>query len=334
MHKSDSRIAFVKLRVADAICSLKAQLACATSQLEQGLPKHPQLAPGVEYPGTNKPNARLIRHAFTTRTSERAPICLKGPIMRQTNEQSKLLLAKHVESALKKVARPDKAAFMPKFFQATPGGYGEGDKFIGCVVPDQRKIAKQFRDLSRVELLKLFDSAWHECRLTGMLILVDQFERAAKPKNANRLSASRDIVDFYITSIDAANNWDIVDSTAPKLLGAWLLENPTERKMLNELAASDSVWKRRVAVVTTYPLIRSGELTEIRRLAERLMDDPHELIHKAIGWMLREMGKQDQSTLEQFLTNHAHQMPRFMLRYSIEKLSEPERHFWLQSRGG
>ncbi|WP_184301719.1 DNA alkylation repair protein [Aporhodopirellula rubra] len=239
------------------------------------------------------------------------------------------MTAKQVLSTLREVAREDKAAFLPGFFKAVPGGYGEGDRFLGCVVPDQRKVARQFRDLSRDELLKLFASPWHECRLTGMLILVGQYETAAKPKNPHRDFECREIVEFYLANLGAVNNWDIVDTTAPKILGAWLVEHFDERGVLDRLAASDVLWERRVAVLATLSLIKNDEFEEIVELAERLMGDGHDLMHKAIGWMLREMGNRDQRQLEKFLKKHAKAMPRTMLRYSIEKLSREDRTKWM-----
>ncbi|TWT95635.1 DNA alkylation repair protein [Neorhodopirellula pilleata] len=240
------------------------------------------------------------------------------------------MTAKQVLSSLRKVAREDKAAFFPGFFQAMPGGYGEGDRFLGCVVPDQRNVALQFRDLSRDELDKLFASPWHECRLTGMMVLVGQYEAATKPKNPHRVWECREIVEYYLANLNAVNNWDLVDSTAPKILGAWLVDNPNERHVLDRLAASDVLWERRVAVLATYPLIKNDEFDEIIDLATRLMNDGHDLMNKAIGWMLREMGKRDLARLEGFLSKYAKTMPRTMLRYSIEKLPKDERTKWMQ----
>ncbi len=246
------------------------------------------------------------------------------------NVTAKLLL-----SELRELARKDKAAFLPGYFQAVPGGYGEGDRFLGCVVPDQRKVAQKFCDLPRGELSKLFASPWHECRLTGMMILVGQYELAAKPKNPHRNFECREIVEFYLANLDAVNNWDIVDSTAPKILGAWLVDNPRERGVLDRLAASEVLWERRVAVLATYSLIRNDEFSEIISLAESLTTDGHDLMphnklmHCAIGWMLRELGKRDQAQLERFLKKHAKVMPRTMLRYSIEKLSSQDRMKWM-----
>jgi len=238
--------------------------------------------------------------------------------------------AKQFLAALSAVACEEKSAFLPGFFQAVPGGYGEGDRFLGCVVPDQRQVARQFRDLSRDELVKLFASPWHECRLTGMFILVGQYERAAKPKNPHRDFECSEIVEFYLANLDAVNNWDIVDTTAPKILGAWLVENLDERSVLDRPAASDVLWERRVAVLATFSLIKNDEFEEIIALAERLMSDGHDLMNKAIGWMLRKMGKRDQSRLEKFLKKHAKTMPRTMLRYSIEKLSIEDRTKWME----
>ncbi|MEZ6091079.1 MAG: DNA alkylation repair protein [Pirellulaceae bacterium] len=245
--------------------------------------------------------------------------------MKRTTAES----ASKVLAALREVARDDKAAFFPGFFQAVPGGYGEGDRFLGCVVPDLRKVARRFRELSRSELEKLFASAWHECRLTGMLILVDQFERAAKLSEPERQTRRAEHVAFYLANLGAVNNWDIVDATAPKLLGAWLVENPGERAILDRLAASDVLWERRVAVVATYSLIKNDQFAEIVRLSETLMTDSHDLMHKAMGWMLREMGKRDPTRLEQFLARNAKVMPRTMLRYAIEKMSKEDRAKWM-----
>lgn len=230
---------------------------------------------------------------------------------------------------LKGVARRDKADFLPGFFQAYPGGYGEGDKFLGVVVPDQRKIARQYRDLARPQVAKLLESPWHECRLTALFILVDQFSRACHGKTRSK-SAAQEIVEFYLEHLDGVNNWDLVDSSAHKILGRWLLENPQKRKILHRLARSKRLWDQRVAVIATLPLIHAGEFEEILTLAEKWLQHPHDLMHKAIGWMLREMGKQNLTLLREFLDQHVEQMPRTMLRYAIEKMSATERQRWLK----
>lgn len=239
------------------------------------------------------------------------------------------LTATEVLNVLRQRIRLDKAEFLPKFFKAFPGGYGEGDKFLGVVVPDQRQVAKQFRELSIVEIKKLLESPWHECRLTGLFILVDQFERASRGKRADP-KVAKQLVEFYLGNLAAVNNWDLVDTSAPKILGRWLLDHPTRRKLLNRLAVSDVLWERRIAVLATMPLIHAGELTEFLKLAKLLLNDSHDLMHKAIGWMLREVGKQDVSALIEFLDTHAAKMPRTMLRYAIEKRPAAERQMWLK----
>ncbi len=235
-----------------------------------------------------------------------------------------------VVAELKKVARRDKAQFLPKFFQAYPGGYGEGDQFLGVVVPDQRKIARQFRELSRADIAKLLKSPWHECRLTGLLILVHQFERAGKGAAGDQGAAERqEIVDFYLSHLTRLNNWDLVDSSAHKILGQYLLKRRGRRKLLDKLARSKNLWEQRVSVIATMPLIHHEEFDDFLRLARKFLGHPHDLMHKAVGWMLREMGKRDISQLRAFLDQHVSEMPRTMLRYAIEKLPQPERKRWL-----
>lgn len=227
-----------------------------------------------------------------------------------------------VRRQLKTMANPEKAAFFPRFFKAGPGEYAEGDKFMGVIVPDQRKVAKQFRDLPQTEIDKLLNDPVHECRLTGLLILVGQFERSKD--QAQRKS----IMQYYLSRTDAVNNWDLVDSSAHKILGKWLVDRK-DRRVLDRLAKSKNMWEQRIAMVATYTLIKNGELDDTLRLAEKLLSHKHDLIHKAVGWMLREAGKQDDKVLLAFLDQHAHRMPRTMLRYSIEKLSDARRKKYL-----
>ena len=227
-----------------------------------------------------------------------------------------------VRRQLKTMANPEKAAFFPRFFKAGPGEYAEGDKFIGVIVPNQRKVAKQFRDLPQTEIDKLLNDPVHECRLTGLLILVGQFERSKD--QAQRKS----IMQYYLSRTDAVNNWDLVDSSAHKILGKWLVDRK-DRRVLDRLAKSKNMWEQRIAMVATYTLIKNGELDDTLRLAEKLLSHKHDLIHKAVGWMLREAGKQDDKVLLAFLDQHAHRMPRTMLRYSIVKLSDARRKKYL-----
>ncbi|HBE69532.1 MAG TPA: DNA alkylation repair protein [Planctomycetaceae bacterium] len=231
---------------------------------------------------------------------------------------------KDVEAALRQHSNAEKAAFFPKFFKSGPGEYGEGDKFLGVVVPDQRKIAGQYKQLPRGEIIKLLNSPWHECRLTALLILVKQYEQKGRTEQDQK-----EIVDFYLQQLDHVNNWDLVDCSAHKILGAWLIEKPAERRVLKKLRRSPDIWRKRVSVIATLPLIKSGSMEEILLAAEELLDHPHDLIHKAVGWMLREMGKVEPAALRGFLSQYASEMPRTMLRYAIEKLEPAERKSWL-----
>ncbi|MGI9515580.1 MAG: DNA alkylation repair protein [Pirellulaceae bacterium] len=232
-----------------------------------------------------------------------------------------------VRRELKTRINPEKAAFYPRFFKAGPGEYAEGDKFLGVVVPDQRKVARQFPDLPRNQVDKLLDDPYHECRLTGLLILVHQFERTESE------AARKEIVDYYLSRTDAINNWDLVDASAHKILGVYLSDK-ANRKILDRLSRSRDLWEQRIAVIATLPLIKQGEFDDTLRLCERLIDHPHDLIHKATGWMLREVGKENNKVLDAFLDQYAAEMPRTMLRYSIEKMPESKRKKYLAAGRG
>ena len=232
--------------------------------------------------------------------------------------------AKDVVDALRKKANPEKAAFFPRFFRTGPGEYGEGDKFLGVVVPNQRAIAKQFKMLPLNEIEKLLNSPLHECRLTSLFILVGQFEKA-KSDETRKL-----IYDFYISHTDRVNNWDLVDSSCHKIMGPYLMER--SRKPLYNFAKSRCLWKNRIAIVTTYYFIKRDDLETTIELAEILLTHKHDLIHKAVGWMLRELGKSNKQMLLLFLKQHHNQMARTMLRYSIEKFPKPERNKMLAGK--
>ena len=229
-----------------------------------------------------------------------------------------------VKAALQAVANPEKAAFFPRFFKTGPGQYGEGDRFLGVTVPQQRVLARRFQTLALPEIAKLLDDPLHECRLTGLLILVDQFRRGDEAQR-------RELADFYCRCLPRINNWDLVDSSAPYILGAFLADK--DRSCLDELADSGDLWRQRVAIVATFHFIRQNEFADTLRIAQRLLRHEHDLIHKAVGWMLREVGKRDVATLERFLDCHAHQMPRTMLRYAIERLPEGQRQRYLRQQG-
>jgi 3-methyladenine DNA glycosylase AlkD len=231
--------------------------------------------------------------------------------------------AQTVLSQLQSKAKADKAGFLPRFFKTGPGEYGEGDFFLGVVVPDQRAAASQFRDLATVEVRKLLSSKWHECRLTAVFILVLQFERSEEPRRA-------ELVEFYLSNLDSVNNWDIVDSSAPKILGVYSIEVPEYRKRIEQLAASGHLWRERVAVLATLAQIKRGDFRQILKLAKSFLNHEHDLIHKAVGWMLREMGGKDLQPLLAFLDANSTRMPRTMLRYAIEKLPHEQRRSYLE----
>ena len=224
------------------------------------------------------------------------------------------------------------------FFKTGEGEYGEGDEFLGLKVPQTREVVKQAQDTPLEEIPTLLMSRWDEVRLCGLLILVSQFERLAKPKLADNQDAIRrrdEILRMYLQYAHQANNWDLVDLSAPKILGRWLLL-PTlittpKLQVLDELANSDNLWKKRMSIVCSWTTSRDGDPSYCLRYAEMHLHHPHDLMHKAVGWMLREMGKYvSMDLLRAFLQQHAHEMPRTSLRYAIEKMDDDERKYWMR----
>lgn len=273
---------------------------------------------------------------------------------------SATLIVNHLQS----LGTPEKAEVLSRFFKIGKGQYGEGDIFLGVVVPEQRKIAKEFRDLPFSEIEKLLSSPYHEVRMTGLLVLTYAYERA---DDAQR----KKIFEFLLAHRAAMNNWDLVDVIVPKIVGEHLAnahpsvpkagqlpsrrgagkrgvgeeragEKGTGRKVavmgrsgreiLYHFAQSANLWERRIAIVSTYAFIRADEFDDTIAIAKMLLGDRHDLIHKATGWMLREVGKRDESVLRAFLDAHAAVMPRTMLRYAIERFSEGERRHYLAIR--
>jgi 3-methyladenine DNA glycosylase AlkD len=232
--------------------------------------------------------------------------------------------AKHVVADLKTLASVGKAAELQRFFKTSPGEYAEGDIFMGVVVPQTRKVAARYKDLPITEIAKLTKSDIHEVRLCGLIILTNQF------KKSKNLIDKKKLFDFYLKELKAGNvnNWDLVDVTAPTL-GEYLLQLEDPMAVLNKLAKSKSLWERRVSVVFTFAFLRAGDLEPTYEMAERHLKDKHDLMHKAVGWLLREMGKRDPDLLRAFLQEHCTKMPRTALRYSIEKFSDKERKKWL-----
>jgi len=229
-----------------------------------------------------------------------------------------------VAAELKALAKPTRAFELQRFFKTAKGQYGEGDIFLGLTVPEVRKIATKYKKLSFDEIEKLTSSDFHEFRLCGLVILTLQF-KASKER-----SEQKKIFNFYMKQAKAGyvNNWDLVDVTAP-IIGAYLVGENDPYPLLEKLARSKSLWERRVAIIFTFAFIRAGELDPTIEISRRLLKDDHDLIHKAVGWMLREAGKRDIQILRAFLNENAQQMPRTMLRYAIEKMSEAERKKWL-----
>ena len=228
----------------------------------------------------------------------------------QVNDIYEALLALYSE---------EKRLILPRFFKTGKGEYGEGDRFIGVVVPNIRLVAKEFKDASFTTVKELLASPWHEMRLCGLLILVQQ----------SRKEVSREVFNFYLSVTDRINNWDLVDLTAPQIVGGYLLDKP--RDVLYRLAESPLLWDNRIAIVSTVTFIRRGDLEDTYQLATKMMAHPHDLMHKAIGWMLREAGKKDSERLYDYVEAHRLEMPRTMLRYAIEKFDQPTRQ-WLMRK--
>ncbi len=225
---------------------------------------------------------------------------------------------------LKGYGKKGRVGDLSRFFKTAPGEYGEGDLFFGGTVPQTRSVAKKFKALDFEELTKLFNSPFHEARLCASIILNLQFKEAKTSQQRKK------IFDFYLKQVRAEriNNWDIVDVSAP-WMGAYLLEVDDPMPLLIKFSESKSLWQRRVSIILTFALIRAGDLEPTLIISEALLKDKEDLIHKAVGWMLRELGKKDVMLLRGFLKQHSHEMPRTMLRYAIERLPESERKRWL-----
>jgi len=232
--------------------------------------------------------------------------------------------ASQVLQEIKSLANNGRAFDLQRFFQTAPGQYGEGDIFLGLVVPQVRSIAKEFKNLPLKEVEILTRSKYHEARLCGLIILTLQYKSLKLRKDKKK------IFDSYMKAMYAGhiNNWDLVDVTAP-IIGEYLIDSDDPYILLDKLARSRSLWQRRVSIVFTFAFIRSGDIEPTFVMAEKLLGDKHDLIHKAVGWALREAGKLNGIALRKFLAAHSHEMPRTMLRCSIEKFSERERKKWL-----
>lgn len=231
--------------------------------------------------------------------------------------------AAQVRKELARRSNAEVAAFLQQFFKTGPGEYGEGDRFRGIRVPVLRELSRTFRGLSLNDTIKLLHSKWHEDRLLALLLLVRRFRTADERQRA-------EIYRLFLANIDRVNNWDLVDSSAPQIVGAFLREK--DRQPLRQMARSTSLWERRIAIMATFDFIRQDDFDETLRIARILLRDPEDLIQKAVGWMLREVGQRSRGALRRFLGEHAARMPRVMLRYAIEKFPETERQKYLRAR--
>lgn len=231
--------------------------------------------------------------------------------------------ARHVRKILHSFANPAKARVLQRFFKTGQGEYGEGDVFIGVVVPVLRKLAGQFREMALREIQRLLRSDIHEERLLALLILVLKFQKGGATEQ-------RRIFAFYRRNLRFINNWDLVDLSAPNIVGVYLLGR--DQSFLRRLASSRRLWDRRIAVLSTLAFIRQGRYRETLVLARKLLQDEEDLMHKAIGWMLREIGKRDLAAEENFLKAHCREMPRTMLRYAIERFPPAKRAAYLRNQ--
>ena len=228
-----------------------------------------------------------------------------------------------IRARLRKLGDKERAKNSQWFFKTGPGEYGEGDRFLGIKVPELRKLAKEYQAIPLTETTQLLQSPIHEERLLALLILVRAF--------ANGDERFKEIIyHLYLDNTQCINNWDLVDLSAVYIVGAFLMEK--SKKPLYALAKSNSLWERRIAIIATFYFIKDGELTEPMKIARMLLSDKEDLIHKAVGWMLREVGKRHLATEERFLKEHYKKMPRTMLRYAIEKFPEPKRQRYLKGK--
>lgn len=231
-------------------------------------------------------------------------------------------MLQQITSDLIQLGSPEKAAFLSRFFKTGKGQYGEGDVFLGITMPEIREIVKKYPMLALEEWTELLQSPYHEFRMAALIGLMKRFQKAKK----DELTQQR-IFNIYLSNLNNINNWDLVDVTCRDIVGAFLLHK--ERSILYELAERPHLWSQRVAIVSTWYFISRNQFTDTLQLSELLLYHPHDLIHKAIGWMLREVGKRDELVLEEFLDTHIKAMPRTALRYAIERFPESKRKYYL-----
>ena len=238
-----------------------------------------------------------------------------------------------LKKELKELSDLKQAKILQRFFKTGKGEYGEGDIFLGIKVPIQRKVAAEFYELSLKDIEKLLESKIHEHRMISLFILIKKYEKGGEQEK-------KIIFNFYLKNIKNINNWDLVDLSAPKIVGGYLMKKINEGdavfesdvcecRLLYKLAKSNNLWRRRVAIISTWTFIKNNRFNETLKISKILIADKHDLIHKAVGWMLREVGKKNQKIEENFLKKHYLKMPRTMLRYAIERFDENKRKFYL-----
>ena len=230
------------------------------------------------------------------------------------------MTAPAITKRLRQFATTEKARVLQGFFKTGPGEYGEGDLFLGVVVPDIRRVAKEFQDMPLGEIKKILASRYHEERVLALLMLVRQYEKGDE-------ALKKRIYGLYLRSTRYINNWDLVDLSAPNIVGTYLLDK--SKKPLYAFAKSNDMWKRRIAILATFTFIRQNDFDDTLRISKILLEDEHDLLHKAVGWMLREVGKRDLRAEERFLKQHYKKIPRTMLRYAIERFPEIKRQNYL-----
>ncbi len=229
-----------------------------------------------------------------------------------------MFILENLKKELRSYAKPEKIPILQNFFKTGKGEYGEGDIFIGLNVPDSRKVTKKYFEIELEDVEKLLDSKIHEERLVAVLILVEKYKNS---------SDKNKIFDFYLKNAKKINNWDLVDLSAPKIAGDFLFDK--DKSILYKFSKSENLWERRISIISTYYFIKNNEFKETFKISEILLNDKHDLIHKAVGWMLREVGKKNVKYEENFLKKYYKKMPRTMLRYAIEKFPEEKRKKYL-----
>lgn len=234
-------------------------------------------------------------------------------------------MLKKIRQELLRLKNPVKAKIFSRFFKTGKGEYGEGDEFLGITVPVQRSVAKKYQDLDLKDLQELLSSNIHEHRLVSLLILIFKYKKADEV-------GKKEIVDLYLKKTKNINNWDLVDLSAGYIVGDYLFQFKKDRSILYKLAKSNSLWERRIAIMSTFAFIKNNFFEDTMSISKILLNDSHDLIHKAVGWMIREVGKRDKKTEVDFLGKHYKKMPRTMLRYAIEKFSEGERKKFMSAK--